>query len=196
MRMITLLLIILLLFTLPALAEPASAGSEKGDAVPTLAQLRYSFEHGMLPIVFYEQPEAMLNAIEQFGIYSLWASFCAQNGLLPAYIPEDFSAHRYSCDDGTAIVQLEMPDPFGNTLCERIYFIYNADSGNTAYFTVEYNEMLGGMNFLCGWTKSRRHVNYDSLTPLDGDSADYEDALRAEAVHVAEMAGASMTLIE
>lgn len=196
MKMIALLFIILLFFAMPALAEQPPAGSDKGDAVPTLAQYRYIFEHRMLPIAFYEQPEAMLNAIERVGIYGLWTSFCTKNGLPSVYSPEDFSVHRYCCDDGTVIVQLEMPDPFGSTLCERIYFVHNAGSGNTAYFTVEYNEMLGGENFLCGWTKARRHINYDSLTPLDSSSADYEDALRAEAEHVAEMAGASPTLIQ
>ena len=100
---------------------PAPAASEA-----TPGQARYHFEHRMLPGYFYEVPDAMLDAIRDVGIEELWRSFCEENGIDPTYPAEDYAEYWYTADDGTVIAQVEMPQPDEDTLCYRVYFVYNA----------------------------------------------------------------------
>jgi len=175
-------------------ASPAAAGAS-ADAALTPAQARYQFEHRMLPRYFYDRPESVLNGVKEVGVYWLWESVSTENGIAPTYPAEDYVEHWYSSDDDTIILQVEMPEPDADTLCYRVYFVYNAETGNTGYYTVEYNNFLGETSFLCGWTRTHEHVNYGGLALLDRRGADYEAALRAEAEQVAKLAGVSPTLI-
>ena len=75
------------------------------------SQVRYFFEHKMLPRYFYEKPEALLDGVRNVGIYPLWEAVSKENGTDPFYPKQDYSTHYYKAEDGTQIVQVEMPQP-------------------------------------------------------------------------------------
>lgn len=195
MRRFALLFMALLFLTLPAAAQTLPDEADESRAAPTLATARYHFEHSALPTLFYEQPESMLRAIKQRGIYALWDSFCRENHVESDYTVSDYLEHWYSSEDDTIILQIEMPKPEESPLCERVYLVYNGETDLAAYLTVEFDNFFGESNFLCAWTPEHEHVNYGSIAVIERDAQDVEEALLAEAEQVAEWTGVSPVLI-
>lgn len=179
-------------------AENAEIYGESGKAsdgdTPTVAQARYYFEHNALPRYFYEDPENMLNVLEDIGIYQLWEAFTTENGIDAVYTPKDCVQRWYAAGDGTTLLQVQLPEPDANTLCYRIYFIHSAATGKSAYYTVESDEFLPEYSFICTWDAQRTHAIMDEGPVLDKSDAGYETALAEEARHIAGLAGFSSEL--
>ena len=175
--------------------ESSTDSGTADSAVIPPAQARYQFEHRMMPQYFYDRPESVLNGIKEVGFYWLWESVCTENGIDPTYPASDYVEHWYSCSDDTVIAQIELPKPDADTLCYRIYFVHNAETGVTGYYTVEYDGLLGESAFLCGWTPELEHENYGGAALLDKNDSAYEEQLISEAEQVAVLAGVSTTLI-
>ena len=175
-------------------ASAEEQASEASGAAWTSAQVRYFFEHNMLPRYFFAKPENMLNVLEESGLYTLWASVSTENGVDPTYAPEDYVSHWYTSSDGITIVQEELPDPEASTLCYRIYFLYNPGTGDAAYYTLESDDFVPNLCFVCMWTKDMEHVNYGAKNVFDKSSADYQVLLFSEAEEISELAGYSSEL--
>ncbi len=172
---------------------PAVTDAE--EAAWTPARARYQFEHSILPRYFYEDPQNMLDTIGRVGVYALWQSIATENGIDPTYPAGDYVERWYTAGDGAVLLQALQPQPDDNTLCYRIYFVYDAAAGNAGYYTVEYDNLLGEAAFLCGWSQAHEHVNYGGAAILDPAGDDREAALEAEAAQVAELAGISGALV-
>ena len=183
-------------------AEAPKAGAENADSAPdaaaaggvTLAQARYHYEHSALPRYFYDDPENMLSVLETAGVYRLWTSLADENGVDYPYQPEDYVEHWYTGEDGATILQIEMPEPEADTLCYRVYLVYNPNTGDAGYYTVEYDGMLGDAAFLCGWSQAHEHTNYGGAAILDKADGGHSAALLEEARQVAALAGVSTAL--
>ena len=160
------------------------------DGVP-LQKARYHFEHSSLPRFFYEAPTQIMDVLKDQGLFELWTVFANENGVEYSWQQEDFGHYLYEMDDGTRILQFVMPDPQASPECFRAYMLYNPQTGLAAYYTVEYDNLLGDAAMLCGWTRDMEHVNYGGAMLLDRSSADYQEALMEEARRVAAMAGVS-----
>ena len=171
--------------------EQSSEGESSGW---TLYDVRYGFEHSMLPRYFYEVPENMLNALAESGIYSLWEAVSTENGVNPTYPEDDYISHWYTASDGSTLLQIELPEPDGNTLCYRIYFVYNAENGVIGYYTMEGDEMMEDAGFICTWDAEHSHTILGAMPVLDKTSPDYQEGLFSEAVQIADLAGISTSL--
>jgi len=177
-------------------AAGEAAEAEAAEVTHTLSEVRYYFEHNLLPRYFYEMPGDLLDVIRTHGLYVLWESFTTENGVDPTYPPEDFVEHCYTAADGATLLQVELPEPDDNTLCYRICFVYDAASGTAGYYTSESDTFTPDACFLCHWTPEGEHVNYGAVDVLDRTAADYGEALRAEAALFAGQAGVSTELTE
>ena len=184
-------------------AEIIEEGDAAGEAaeVPgeaksthTLSEVRYFFEHNLMPRYFHEVPEDMLDTIRARGLYVLWESITTENGVDPTYPAGDFVTHWYTAVDGTTLAQIEMPGPEENLQCFRIYMVYDPATRNTGYYTVEYDNFLEETSFICGWTAEGDHVNYSGAPILERGGDGYEEALQAEAAQIAALAGISAEL--
>ena len=149
------------------------------------SQVRYFFEHKMLPRYFYEKPEALLDGVRNVGIYPLWEAVSKENGTDPFYPKQDYSTHYYKAEDGTQIVQVEMPQPDEEPLCYRIYFVYNPDKDIAAYYTAECSSLAPDICFICNWSREGEHELCGSRDVLDKKDSKYADALLEEAKLVA-----------
>lgn len=176
------------------MAEAPADSAAEGEAAWTPAEVRNQFEHSMLPRYFYDSPEAMLNGLQEVGLYWLWESIATENGADPFYPAGDYVEHWYTTGDGATLLQIELPRPDANLLCFRIYFVYDPATGSAGYYTAEYDNLLGDSAMLCGWTQDRTHVNYGG-TFLPEEVQDYGAALLTEAEQVATLAGFSAELI-
>ncbi len=190
--------------TFPDAAEAGPSGGEEGaaddpqissdpvTAAWTPQEVRNEFEHSMIPRYFFESPDSMLDGIDEVGIYWLWESVCGENGVDPYYPKENYIEHWYPANENGTFVQIELPDPEANLLCYRIYLIYDPSTGQTAYYTAEYDNLLGDACFLCSWDEDRTHSLLDELEILDRTADDYNEKLRAEAEKVAQAAGVAL----
>ena len=170
-------------------AEQGTSGEMEAAAGGwTAAQIRYSFEHNMMPRYYYERPENVLNGLEEVGLYYLWETVCVENGCDPTYPEEDYKEHWYTSGSGT-IVQVELPEPDENLLCYRIYFLYDPENDRTAYYTMESEVLTPGSGMICMWDAEGTHTLFGAAPALDRNSEDYEEGLRKEAETVAELAG-------
>ena len=160
----------------------------------TTQDVRYFFEHSMLPKYFYDRPDSLLNGIRTSGLYVLWEAVCKENSVKPVYPEEEYITHWYTAGNDIDLVQIELPAPDANTLCYRIYLVYDAANEKGTYYTVESNEFLSSTSFLCTWSKDGEHEVLDSEDILDPKSSDYQDALLKEAEKVASLAEISETL--
>ncbi len=167
-------------------AQDAS-GKESGEA-PALADVRYYFEHILLPKYFYDVPDKMLDVIKKSGLYVLWESIALENGVDPTYPAEKYTEHWYTCKDGTTLLQAELPEPDANVLCYRVYFLYNAKTGKVGYYTAESDVFMPDAAFLCIWTPEGEHQIRGSVKITDRESSDYEKSLQTEAEEIARIA--------
>ena len=170
------------------------AAEEQEEAGWTPQEVRYQFEHSMLPRYFYEVPEDMMRVMEENGVYALWEVTALENGADPAYPEEDYAEYWYEAEDGTTVLQIDLPEPDANTLCWRVYMLYNVKTGDKGYYTVESDEFLTDSSFICTWDEDRTHTLLSSAPIPDRDSAGYEEELQAEAEQVAQLTGVSGSL--
>ena len=179
-----------------AAEAPAAAGeaAEVPAARWTAAQVRYQFEHRMLPRYFHDDPENMLGVLRDVGLYRLWASVTIENGVDPTYPEADYVLHFFTAADGAKLLQIELPQPDANLLCYRIYMVYSPATGESGYYTVESDDFDPSLAFVCAWTKDGTHMNYGGKKAVDRSAADYAEALAVEAVDIAKLAGISEEL--
>ena len=172
--------------------RPQAAAGEEAEEGWTVQEVRYQFEHSMLPRYYYDVPENMLDVIADPGIYALWESVTTENGVEPTYSEEDYEAYWYQAEDGTVIAQVTLPEPDQNMLCFRVYFVYNGETGYTAYYTVELEYFLDeddGIAYICSWNADREHALFTDAGIVEKDSAVYEEELWDEAEVIAELSG-------
>ena len=193
MKRVLSLILVLILFSLPAFAEAASE-AEASDAGWTPAEVRYQFEHRMLPRYFYDNPENMLSVLGDIGLYTLWASVTTENGVDPTYPEADYVQHFYTSADGATVLQIELPQPDANLLCYRIYMVYNAATGVSGYYTVESDTFTPTAAFICSWTPEGTHMNYGAMEAIGRNGDGYAEAMAAEMRQIAELAGISAEL--
>lgn len=174
--------------------EPEPEPTKEKSAAVSLEKARYHFEHSAMPRFFYENPENIISVISQQGPYPVWVALISENGVDSPYRESDFDTRYYTAQDGTEILQVLMPEPTEDTMCYRLYFVYNPQKQVAGYYTVEYEGLLGPSAMLCGWTEDRQHVNYGGAAPLGEGYGDYEASLIGEAHQVAKLAGVSTSL--
>lgn len=174
--------------------EPEAGAQDAAAGGVTLAKARYHYEHNALPRYFYDDPANMLRVLEESGTYRLWAALADENGVNYPYEAGDYAERLYTTGDGATLMQIEMPAPGEAPQCYRVYMVYNPATGDAAYYTVEYEGLLGDSAMLCGWSKDREHTVYGGAAVLDRDDANRDSALLAEAQQVARLAGCSPSL--
>ena len=89
-----------------AVSEDKEAAEEDDSQNPswTPQQVRYSFEHSMMPRYFYDRPDSVLGAIYHNGFYPLWKVVCEENNVNPTYPEKDYIVHWYTVDQKAELV--------------------------------------------------------------------------------------------
>ena len=184
-KWIALLLALCLLIPCAALGESTQAEEEtvtEEAAEITPHQVRYYFEHRLLPQLLYEDPDQLLGFLNDNGIYTLWYNFTQNNGFDVIYAADDFDQALYQADNGTWYMQVFLPKPEDMPLCCRVYLCWNPDTDQKGYYTIEYDNYFGDAWFLCGWTEDGVHMDFGTLdAPQNPDDPEYA-ALMAEEI--------------
>ena len=183
-------LLLALCFLLPCAVFGETAAEETAEEAgqPTPHDIRYYFEHRLLPGELYENTDQLIGFLRRNGIYALWASFTESNGFDTVYPEDAFGIAEFPQEDGTDVIMLALPKPESAPLCSRVYLCWNPETGKTGYYTVELDDFFGEAWFLCSWSADGVHLDYGAVSPLpDSEDPVYPDALRAEVSTVLEL---------
>ena len=128
---------------------------------PSIGDIRYQIEHITTRRQFFRNPQLFMRAIlNANGAYGLYAAVLNRVGVQCPYSEADFGLRTMQLGEGGLLVLLTLPEPERMPLCYRMYFVCDANGERAAMYTVE-KSMEGG--FICGWTNTEVHLNYQSL---------------------------------
>lgn len=181
------LLFSMAVFPMAITAEEAreTDAPETGKAAVTLFDVRYYFEHRLLPQVFYQDPEGTMESLPESGLYDRWSRYTAESSFDVTYPEDAFSVREMMQDSGIRMLMLTMPQPESTLLCYRIYLCFDPETGTAAYYTAEYDIYEGYYDeecLICGWKPDRIHQYFTETRILpDSDDPEYEKALAEEA---------------
>ena len=131
-------------------------------------QFRYNLEHKILPKSYYNSKSDLLNSIldkegkffsDVYLVYSPTADI--------VYKEEDFKITQKRVMNNNRMlyfVIVTMPKPTAPTLCRRVYFCYEVESGIAKYYMSELNE--DGKFVMCSENKHGEHSSYGE-SPTD-----------------------------
>ena len=187
-RMILLMLLLsLAVFPLGGTAEEArqAEAPETEETAAELFDVRYHFEHRLLPQAFYQAPLETMESLREEGLYERWSRYTAERGFDADYPAEAFGTREITGEDGIRMLVLTMPQPEKMLLCYRIYLCLDPKTGTAAYFTAEYDIYEGYFDpgcLICGWKQDRTH-QYFRETPIlpETDDPEYEKMRTEEA---------------
>ena len=189
-KWIALLLIFCLLLPCAALCETADTTEETAEETREITphDVRYYFEHRLLPQDFFEYGETLIGYLRENGTYAIWEDLTQSNGFDVIYSGEEYGLAEYPQEDGTEVIMLTFPKPEDTPLCSHVYLCLNPETGAQGYYTVEYDNFFGESWYLCCWTKDGNHLDYGVINPLpDPEDPGYADALNAEIATVLEL---------
>lgn len=130
----------------------------------TLKQVRYYFEHRLLPEWLYTEKEKLILtfANEQQKVpFLVMSDLCQREGLEMPYPEEDYQFTLYPVAENVLGGVLTLPEPEEEPLCYRVYFVFNKEFDRLAYYTLEKGQEEE--YFLCGWDAEKTHSNYGSV---------------------------------
>ena len=181
-KWIALLLALCLLLPCAVLGETAAEETAEEMVEITPHDIRYYFEHRLLPSELYENTEQLIGFLRQNGIYALWANFTGNNGFNVVYPEDAFGMAEFPQEDGTNVMMLSLPKPEDSPLCSRVYLCWNPETGKAGYYTVELDSFFGEAWYLCSWSAD------GAINALpDPEDPGYADALQAEISAVLEL---------
>ena len=163
----------------------------RADDEPTLHDVRYYFEHRLLPNELHNNAAELVHFLQANGLYRLWMNFTEANNLDTFYTEDEFSLCTLTDvrqGENAVLIRLTMPVPEDTPLCLRIYMYWDPDTGKTGYYTIEYDNFFGDTWFLCSWDKDGNHMDYGTIdTVVDPADPGYQNALDMEFEKILEL---------
>ena len=136
-------------------------------------ELRYYFEHEMLPNWFYKKTEAFIERLveeENNFLHEGMNLLCEDAEQEMRYTREQYKVYHCSTKKEYTMICIEMPKPEIALLCYQVYLVFSNDYQNNRYYTVERGSSFQE-RFLCSWDQDQFHGNYEET---------YEDTSRTE----------------
>lgn len=130
-----------------------------------ITNVRYQFEHKMLPLMFYATRQDFFKSVDNNPelAYQVMKTICIGANMKIPYANNDFEFSFLKGYDRITILRLKLPEPERTPLCERIYFVTDDKWHKFCYYTIE--KGFFGENRLCGWEQSPdMHINYGTCT--------------------------------
>lgn len=150
----------------------------------TLFEVRYYFEHKLLPKYYFEDTEPFLTEmLDAYGsdgnnlLYDMISDMAKKREIDLLFDEEQYKVKIYQLEEDEFMIKISLPEPQESTLCSHIYLLFSVDDlSNKRYFTIELLEIKRKRKYycLCEWEPSGFHVNHGYL-PKSG--AQIEDKI-------------------
>ena len=136
----------------------------KKNSIDELNDLRYNFEHYLLPGWFYRDKDRFTNALINGDTFidGIFFKICKDKGMVDVWIKG--YDNIYAEDDNLKSIIITCPNCIATPQCSKIFMIWNEDK--RFYFTLEYDDMMEKLTgiepffILCGWDEKQAHVNF------------------------------------
>lgn len=129
--------------------------------------VRYMFEHGILPDLFYRDSQLLVGLIlhDKNALFRIIDEIFNNENIENPYSEEDFDAYPIKISDEVIVLCVNMPEPEEEPLCHCMYMIFNSDFDKLRYFTIERagNDSTN-YPFVCAWDADGNHLNFGRCT--------------------------------
>lgn len=128
-----------------------------------LHQIRYMFEHRLLPQWFFENKDKFVGIIlqDKTVLYKMINDIFLNEELENPYTPEQFGIEAERLTEEVMMLKIIFPEPEDEPICYCSYLFFNRDFEKTGYFCIEKgNEEGQEQPFVCAWTADGTHLNY------------------------------------
>ena len=129
-----------------------------------LEQIRYFFEHKLLPKWIAEDSEGIfisdLFKYQGQVLYGIMSKICKDENIALSYTPKDYSVTLTSLTEEKSFLTLTMPEPKRMLACRRVYILFTSDFSTRKYITIEKDTPF---DYICGWNMNNGqelHANY------------------------------------
>ena len=143
----------------------------------TLVELRYYFEHKLLPRCYFEDTISFVGAIFEAyredvesnsnPLFDMISGLAEKQGIELPYSEEQFRAETIVLDEDNIMIRICLPEPEEPILCSEIYLVFCIeDFSKKRYFTVELLERkwLRNIYCLCEWEEDGFHGNHGIIS--------------------------------
>ena len=136
-----------------------------------LSELRYYFEHQLMPKYFLEDTIPFLAELIGNGeyrshdigcaVYNIFSDVARKADVIAPYSLEDFQGDLWTLNGDEYVLRIEMPEAQESPQCKAIYLLFTTTFSHLRYFTVELMEIKWKRKryVLCEWTEDM-HSNY------------------------------------
>ena len=144
--------------------------------------IRYYFEHKLLPQWFYDKKEQLVGAIihDKSILFRVIDDIFNDEEIDNPYKEDDFDISKIKISDDVMVLKLIFPEPEEEPLCYCSYLLFDINFEKISYFCIEKgNELSQDQPFVCSWTSDGSHLNHGNCT-FEEDN----DLMRCAAVHL------------
>ena len=143
----------------------------------TLVELRYYFEHKLLPRYYFENTISFVSEIFQAyredvesnsnPLFDMISELAENQGIELPYSEDQFKVEIIVLDEDNVMFRICMPEPEEPILCSEIYLVFCIEDFSTKrFFTVELLERkwLRKTYCLCEWEEDDFHGNHGIIS--------------------------------
>ncbi len=130
----------------------------------TIADVRYSFEHTMLPKWFFEEGMTLIGYLitEENFAYELLKKAFEDNGMEMPYPKELICFEKFKTEDKILGGKIILPTPNEMPSCYEIFMLFNLAFDNIRFFTVERGQEQEDI-VIGEWTKDGEHIDHGAV---------------------------------
>lgn len=130
-------------------------------------EIRYMFEHRLLPQWFFEEKERFVGLVlQKKGIlYQIIDDIFVKEKVKNPYSVEQFDMETAKITEEVMMLKLIFPAPEEEPLCYCSYLFFNKGFEKLGFFCIEKGNTFGKIQpFVCAWTQDGSHLNYGHCT--------------------------------
>lgn len=145
-------------------------------------QIRYMFEHKLLPHWFFEEKDQFVGMIlhDKNVLYKIISDIFQKENVENPYSQEQFDMEAAKVTEDVMMMKIIFPEPEDEPLCYCSYLFFDQAFEKTSFFCIEKGNNMGNMRpFICSWSPDGSHSNYGSCSVEDG-----QDYLKCADLHM------------
>ena len=150
----------------------------------TVYDIRYSFEHRILPAWFYKHKGQFTGLLlkDKNVLYEIIDDMFKDAEMENPFTRDDFDIVAARLSNEIMMLKIIFPAPDQEPLCYCSYLFFDQNFERTSYFCIEKGGSIEpDKPYVCGWTADGKHQNYGNCTFDEND-----DFLRCLNLHISK----------
>ncbi len=130
-------------------------------------QIRYMFEHKLLPHWFFENKDQFVGSVLQDKtlLFNIISGIFEKEHVENPYSQEQFAVEAAKVTKEVMMLKLIFPEPEDEPLCYCSYLFFDQAFEKLGFFCIEKGNDEGGMRpFVCSWNSNGMHSNYGNCS--------------------------------